>query len=280
MTRAMPHLGGIRASRAWTLPVTDGLHLVTAYVRNLAGGVTALTDNILLDTTPPGATVHALAPYYNTLAFTVSWSGADAGTGLANFDVQARDGGGPWTDWLTSTAALSATFAGLDGHTLYFRARGRDTVGNVGDYALGNGDTSTFVDSRRPGGDVTINGGAIDTISSTVVLALNSADATQMAFSDDGTGFSASEPFAAARSYHLPGADGLKTVYVRFQNLVGNTSTYSDTINLDTSVPGDVGFSINNDDPITDQITVTLTLKAPPGMSHMMVSNSNPLCQG
>jgi len=80
--------------------------------------------------------------------------GADAGTGLANFDVQARDGDGPWTDWLTSTTALSATFGGFDGHTFYFRARGRDAVDNVGNYASGNGDTSTFVDSRRPGGDI------------------------------------------------------------------------------------------------------------------------------
>jgi len=255
--------------------MTDGLHSVTAYVRNLAGGTTPLIDNILLDTTPPATTVDALAPYYNILDFTVSWSGADAGTGLANFDVQARDGDGPWTDWLTSTTALSATFGGFDGHTFYFRARGRDAVDNVGNYASGNGDTSTFVDSRRPGGDIAINGGAIDTISSTVVLVLNSADATQMAFSDDGASFTAMEPFAATRSYQLPDGDGLKTVYVHYKNLVGNTSTYSDSINLDTSVPGDVGMSINNDDLVTDQITVTLTLKAPPGTRQMMVSNSN-----
>ena len=85
------------------------------------------------DCLPPQARVAPLPPWVGTAAFTVAWSGEDIWTGVAAYDVQVRDGyEGAWTDWVTETAATSAVFTGVHGHTYFFRARARDGAGNWG----------------------------------------------------------------------------------------------------------------------------------------------------
>jgi len=60
-----------------------------------------------------------------------------------------------------------------------------------------------------------------------------------MQFSDDGISFSEAEPFFALKpNITLSEPDGPKTVYVRFQDQLGNWSDiYEDTIYLDTTYP-------------------------------------------
>ena len=83
-------------------------------------------------------------------AIALSWTGADAGpAGLAGFDVQVRDGTGAWIDWLAATPATSETYAGMGGHTYYFRVRARDTVGNVEAWPDGY-DAATTVEALPP----------------------------------------------------------------------------------------------------------------------------------
>lgn len=82
------------------------------------------------DWNPDWQTMDMQAPTSNVLAlpaqspapFTISWSGTDSGpSGIANYDIQVKDGaGGAWTDWLVATAGLSASYAGMGGHTSYF----------------------------------------------------------------------------------------------------------------------------------------------------------------
>lgn len=83
------------------------------------------------DTTPPTSQMLSLPSYVQTLAFTPRWSGQDDNSGIANFDIQVRDGvSAGWTDWLTRTTVTSATFTGQNGHTYFFRVRARDRAGN------------------------------------------------------------------------------------------------------------------------------------------------------
>ena len=262
-------------TKSWTLASGDGTKTVYVRYKDNAGNTAVFSDTIILDTTPPSAAVDPLTPYQTSLTFTVSWAGSDAGAGLSSFDVQVRDGDGPWTDWLASTTAASAAFSGLDGHTYYFRARARDALGNVGSYASADGDISTHVDTTRPEGEIAINGGAIDTTSRDVLLILTANGASEMAFSDDGVTFGSWEMFASTRAYELPPGDGLKSVTVRYRDPASNVVEYSDTITLNTSIPGGEGLSINDDATTTDQVTVTLTLKALPGTRQVMVSNSS-----
>ncbi|MEE8390512.1 MAG: DUF5107 domain-containing protein [Anaerolineae bacterium] len=83
------------------------------------------------DCLPPTSSVEPLSSWVQTTAFTVTWSGQDAWTGIATYDVQMRDGyEGTWTDWLTNTVVTSSVFTGAHGHTYFFRARARDVSGN------------------------------------------------------------------------------------------------------------------------------------------------------
>jgi uncharacterized repeat protein (TIGR01451 family) len=81
--------------------------------------------NILAGHQPPNcptpeARVEPLPPWVETTTFTVTWAKASD----AMYHVQFRDGyEAAWTDWLTNTRAISATFTGEHGHTYLFRAR-------------------------------------------------------------------------------------------------------------------------------------------------------------
>ena len=95
-------------------------------------------DEIYEDITPPTPTLGSVPPQAECLgSIPLSWSGVDnqGGTGLANFDVQARVDAGAWTDWLVATAATSGAYPNVAwGHTYSFRVRARDIAGNVSDY--------------------------------------------------------------------------------------------------------------------------------------------------
>jgi uncharacterized repeat protein (TIGR01451 family) len=84
-----------------------------------------------VDCLPPTSRVEPLPSWVDTTAFTVTWVGHDTWSGIAAYDVQARDGTeGLWTDWLTGTVATSGAFSGTHGHTYFFRVRARDQAGH------------------------------------------------------------------------------------------------------------------------------------------------------
>jgi hypothetical protein len=143
-------------------PLADGdwyFHIRTVdNAGNWAAGA-AHIGPFKIDTTPPESA--AEAPEFATEAPVVSWSGTDEGSGIAAYDVQVRDGtGGTWTDWLTDTTVLSATYtAGETGHTYYFRSVAYDQAGNVETDLPDDGDTHTTVAEYQVEGRVTNNRG-------------------------------------------------------------------------------------------------------------------------
>jgi len=141
--------------------------------------------------------------------------------------------------------------------------------------------TVTFVnDTTPPTGTISINNNAAATNSKAVTLSLTCADTAgcgQMQFSSTGTsGWTKLQPFAPTASYTLSTGDGTKTVYVRFQDLVGNLSApFSDQILLDTAVPAG-SVAINGNASGTNSTSVTLTLTCTDsgsGCSKMQFSN-------
>lgn len=82
---------------------------------------------------PPFRPSSAVAPLPGVTAatsFLVRWSGVDrSGAGIKWYDVQVKDGEGPWTDWLVHTTQMSAYYAGANGHTYRFRSRATDNLG-------------------------------------------------------------------------------------------------------------------------------------------------------
>jgi RHS repeat-associated protein len=72
------------------------------------------------------------------LSFVVEWSDSDPstgsgqGAGIREYEVQVKEGEGDWTDRLTGTTAVKATFAGMQGLSYTFQVRAIDNVGNEG----------------------------------------------------------------------------------------------------------------------------------------------------
>jgi len=87
-----------------------------------------------VDSVAPSASVTPLDAVTFASAFWVSWSGSDnaGGSGLKHFDVQWRESGQPWANWVESTTATTAQLTGgTHNRTYEFRARAVDNAGNV-----------------------------------------------------------------------------------------------------------------------------------------------------
>lgn len=124
-------------SRAWSLPAGDGNKVVrTVFIDSYGNTSTPVSDAILLDTVKPTASVRAPAGVTGsglTARFRVSWSGADAGSGVKNYDVAYKIGRrGSWKRWKSGVTVLRARFTAKTGKTYFFRARARDKVGHIG----------------------------------------------------------------------------------------------------------------------------------------------------
>ncbi|MBU2565089.1 MAG: PKD domain-containing protein, partial [Candidatus Thermoplasmatota archaeon] len=269
-------------SKAWTLTTGDGTKTVYVKYKNGAGLVSsAYSDTIILDTVDPTSSVSALPEFETTTSFTVSWSGSDATSGIASYDIYYKDGSaGTWTNWLIATTLTSSTFTGTDGHTYYFLSGATDNAGNAEVLAGGDGDTSTTIDATAPTGSISINSGDAYTTSTSVTLTLSASDTTsgvaQMCFSNDGTTYTAWEAYATSKSWTLTTGDSIKTVYVKYKdNASLISSAYSDTIILDTAAPTG-SISINSAATYTTSISVTLSLTyndATSGVAQVRYSN-------
>jgi hypothetical protein len=120
-------------------------------------------------------------------------------------------------------------------------ARFQDVAGNLSDIYSDN----IILDTTAPAGSISINAGAAYTNSTSVILTLTASDAngvSQMCFSNDGSTWTDWEAYAASKSWTLSAGDGIKTVYVKFRDVAGNTSVYSDDIILDTAPPAPPTF--------------------------------------
>ena len=102
-----------------------------------------------------------------------------------------------------------------------------------------------YNDPTAPSGSVVIDGGAAITDASVVTLGLAASDPaafttglTHMRFSNDGTTWSALQPYATTAAWTLSAGNGTKTVWVQYADGIGNLSApASDTIVLDTKAP-------------------------------------------
>jgi ribosomal protein L40E len=119
--------------------------------------------------------------------------------------------------------------------------------------------------SASPIGSIKINGGDNYTASTSVTLTLtysaSGSNISQVHYSNDGTWDT--EPWespTASKTWTLASGDGTKIVYYQIRDLDGAvSSTYSDSIVLDTSAPTG-SISINGGAAYTSSTSVTLAL--------------------
>jgi hypothetical protein len=124
-------------------------------------------DAFVLDVAPVAHTV-PLAPFRTDssipVAWALDWKPPDTSFDLSSnwFQVQVRDGGSLWQDWLANAHTTSSAYAGQDCHTYYFQSRAvvmHPVLSNVGSrlpsyWPGGDGETHTSVISAPPASQV------------------------------------------------------------------------------------------------------------------------------
>jgi subtilisin family serine protease len=225
----------VAAAQAHALTGADGYNTVRVQYRDAAGNAsTVFSDYIRLDTTPPTGTIvinnNRSATNSPSAALALTWSDG-AGTGVVR--MRFSDDGAIWSAWEPLAAAQAHTLAGPDGHNTV-RVQYRDAMGNnsavFSDYIR--------LDTVPPTGTIIINGGALNTATQSVILALawsdgSGAGVTRMRFSDNGSTWTAWLVPAATRNHTLPAGLGYHTVRVQYADGGGNYSAVrSDYIKL------------------------------------------------
>lgn len=173
---------------------------------------------------------------------TISWSTNEVSSSQVEFGTSTSYGSSTAID-NTQVTSHTVTVSGLTSWTTYhFRVKSQDGSGNL---TVSSDFTFTTIappDTTLPTGTILINGGAAYTSSASVTLTLSCSDGgtgcSQMQISNDGTTWSTLESFVTTKSWTLSGGQGSKTVYARYRDVAGNTSTnYTDTISLDSTAP-------------------------------------------
>ncbi|MEI7672727.1 MAG: chitobiase/beta-hexosaminidase C-terminal domain-containing protein, partial [Deltaproteobacteria bacterium] len=169
-----------------------------------------------------------------SLAYILTISRSGSGTGAVNSNTAGIACGDVCSETYTSGAAVSVTltaapeagsaFAGWSGDC---SGTGTCTLSMLSNRNV----TATFTliptDTTSPAGaGIVINGGAASTGATQVTLTLSASDTGsgmgQMKFSNTGTDWSTSVPFASNASWTLTTGDGQKTVYALFSDGAGN----------------------------------------------------------
>ena len=135
---------------------SPGEHQRAFWSRNAGGGdhpqlVVDYTEAIV-DTRPPESRItHPSNSYQLSATFNVRWEGTDnsGGSGIDYYDVQFREAGQAWQNWLLQTRSKQASFTGQNGKTYEFRVRAVDLAHNAESYP-NDAEARTTVDTVPP----------------------------------------------------------------------------------------------------------------------------------
>jgi hypothetical protein len=268
--------GSFSSPKPWTLASGDGTKTVYYQVKDNAGQDSIVyTDSIVLDNVVPTGSVMI----NNGDAFTTSPSVAltltanDPGSGVYRVRY-SNDGTWDSEAWENFSPTKPWTLSAVGGDkTVYYQIR--DNAGLESMFS-----DTIVLDTAPPTGSVKINSDNEYTTSGSVILHLTANDATsgvyRVRYSNDGDWDTESwTSFSSSKSWSLSSGDGTKTVYYQVSDNAGLTSTFSDSIVLDTAVPAG-SVVINDGAAFTSSASVTLTLTAidqTSGVYRVRISN-------
>lgn len=241
-----------KTALAVTLPEGDGLKTVYVTFRDGSGNVSPVySASITLDTLAPqiyDVNMNLIGPNQVKItwrtsepAFCITQYQGDSTPIILNQQQQQIQTAQSVYYTLEHEVVLDQLWAG---YTYTIQITARDMAGNqsqpVQQMITVPGGTAR--DTVPPTGSLNINSGARITNNYQVTLFLsatdNSSGAISVQFSNDGWSWSPWEVLTPSKLWYLSAGDGVKTVYVRFQDRAGNISpAYSATIVLDTKAP-------------------------------------------
>ncbi len=249
--------------------VTDeGTYTIRA-TETLGGGGGTIVDTVSVDLTAPSSPSLSIdggasSTTTRNVNLTISATGATK-MKVSNY---ANYTSATWETY--STSKEWQLLSGDGTKTIYINFR--DAAGTN----VSTTDTITL-DGSISTPSLSINSGSSSTNNLTVSLSITASDATYMKI-DNNTYFeNMTSWITKARNYTftLPGgADGTRTVYLRVKDDAGNVKTTSDSINVDSTAPTGLEFSINDDASYTNNQTVSLSISASGGPSTIWLSNN------
>jgi subtilisin family serine protease len=253
----MPSLANADSFYAWNAPAPlspytgpiqapEGINTLYYYSRTAALTEPIRSSQFKVDTGLPTdptvtSTSHTLEKPSGKRVIDISLSGAaDAVSGLAGYAVSwtnAEEAIEPAVNVGPAETAFSSP-ALADG-TWWLNLRTGDKAGNwTPTINLG----PFVIDGTAPAGGLVINSGAQYTNSRSVSLSLSASKeagspVAEMRFRNDGGAWSAWQTYATAANWTLAAGQGTKKVFAEFRDKAGNTTTFSDTIILDSVAP-------------------------------------------
>lgn len=251
---------GYATTKAVTLPTAlQGIKRVEVSFRDLAGNVGELASaQTTYDTVAPtGAAIQVGSGDYAT---SNNLTATFAATGASQM-VVAVDGTIDAEGWETFAGSKGLTLPGVDGEKTV-AVKFRDEAGNETAVVT----DAITLDTTRPSGTVTLNGGAARTNQRLVTLGFAgvSADVAEMQLSNEAAFTGATwQAYTPTLAWTLSTGDGSKTVYAKFRDAAGNVSVSSTSasITLDTLGPTSPTVSVSSG-AYTNSANVTLTLSA------------------
>ena len=244
----------------WTLAEgDDGTRGVRMLVRDAAGNEIVVTDDILLDTTPPDAelTVADGNQFIRELLAGIQLVATDATSGVAKMRMSNT---GYFTDvaWKEYDEGSDWLFPEGEGMKSLF-VQVMDGAGLITSL-----DTTVIMDTTTPTGTFTINDGDPFVQSSLVSLRLNFEDDFGLDFLRVSNSASFEDAqwvaFMATMSWDLV-EEGDRTVYLEIRDQAGNVATSEATIIYDETPP-DIEFlspkkKVTTEEKVTVEVSVT-----------------------
>ncbi len=251
------------SSRGWVLPSTNGSHTVYAQVKDAAGNILLLTDDIILDNQAPVITsfeINSDDDYTNSRNVTLAVSATDNETGqndlVVYFSNEPSFSGATSVSTTNGQATTAWTLSEGDGSkNVYVRIV--DEAGNLTDST-----DDIVLDSENPTASVSILGSDPTRVNTATLNLSSSADTTHMKIENTDSidcSSGVDTPYQSQiSSWSLGDSSGTITVSVCFKDAAGNTSSASDSVVLDLDLPSGT-LSINDGDERTNNRLVTLS---------------------
>jgi hypothetical protein len=131
-------------TQSWALPTGNGSRTVFVKWGDAAGNWSAVTtDTIVLDTVAPTAAIPTRSLLSGTaisagrIMARLAWSGSDATSGIARYELQQSTDAGAWSTVSTSLTSPTVDRLLAPSHRYTFRVRAIDKAGNAGTWMAG-----------------------------------------------------------------------------------------------------------------------------------------------
>jgi hypothetical protein len=227
-------------TRNWELSMGDGIKTLYLRTQDKTGNkADAISDTIILDTTAPRDLVIEIndnEQYTNIRRLEASLMATDAGSGVAEMSYSYDSINWlPWEPFVQSKHIYLSSEASNGEKKIFYKVR--DAVGNIAEPVYDN----IILDTEPPYSlSITINEGNMETNSTRIKLELFAKDLIsgidKISFSLDGEKWSPWEEYSESKTYDLSSGDGVKTVFFKVKDKLGNVAEpASTTIMLNTT---------------------------------------------